>query len=284
MSETLTQSSDKVFYLAFKFLEQEPAAAARLLETAQPLDVAGFLANTPLPLVTKVIDEIFPQFSAQIILTEIATEKGLANLWLSELSDNSAAAILRCLSHSQQVRILNELHRKKRGACQTLLHYHADMVGAWVEVDVPIFAVDMAVEECIKRLKRRSHKENRIALVVDQQRQLIGEAVVAELLRTTPSDNVGTIATPIHSSLSGHLLLSSALSHPIWEQSDVAVVVDSQKAVIGVMRYSQLRQSLAQTSGSLLKPASTDGAVLDLLQAHGESMRALFDSVTEILR
>lgn len=269
--------SEQIYKLAFSFLKQETRAAARLLEQLEPAEVAQFLANAPSPLAAGVLKEMIPSICASVLLdAEIST----VIIWLGELENNQLCAILRHLDKTHQAELLNQLPIRRRTACQMLLSYNSDMLGAWVETDVPTFPGDMSAEDAIKRLKRKGFKEGRIIFVVDDERRPKGTLSISELLRSTKTILLENILKPNHAMLSGGLTLSTAIGHQIWQSCDVAAVVNRRREFIGVIWYSQIRYLLS-ADAVLLEPAARPmaGAALDMVQAYGDSMRGLIEAV-----
>ncbi|MEE2732544.1 MAG: CBS domain-containing protein [Pseudomonadota bacterium] len=269
--------SDQIYRMAFSFIKQESKAAARLLEEMEPAEVAEFLTNAPHPLAQEVLREMAPSACATVLLhAEIST----AILWLTELSNNHVCAVLRHLDKTRQQELLNQLPLKRRTACQLLLTYKDDMLGAWVETDVPVFPADMSVEDALKRLKRKSFAEDRLILVVDDERRPVATLSFTVLLRSTKAITLESIAGPKPELINGAMTLSTALSHPVWQQQDVAAVVNRRRELIGVIWYSEIRRLLS-SHAQLLEPAHAPaaGAAQDLIQAYSDSMRGLLDVV-----
>lgn len=273
--------SEQIYKFAFSFIKQETRAAARLLEQLDSAEVAEFLSNAPQPLAAGVLKEMLPSVCASVLLD---AEFSTAIIWLSELANNHVCAILRHMSKSSQQELLNQLPIRRRTACQLLLTYNSDMLGAWVESDVPEFPGDMSAEEAIKRLKRKSFKEDRIIFVVDEARHPVGTLSISELLRSTKTIPLETILRPNLHVINARMTLSTAISHPLWESCDAAAVVNRSREFIGVIWYSQIRHLLS-TQSTLLESdsAAVSDTAMDLFQAYGESMRGLIDVVRKTI-
>ncbi|MDH5324885.1 MAG: CBS domain-containing protein [Gammaproteobacteria bacterium] len=267
--------SEIVYQFAFSFLKQEAKAAARLLEELEPKDTARFLSNAPLSQVVAVLKEMQPSACAEILL---ATDLSTAVIWLSEMANNQLCAILRHMEKSRLDEILSQLHVKRRTACQLLLSYSNEMVGAWIEIHVPVFPGDMSVEDAIKRLKRKNYKEDRIILVVDDQHRPTGSLSVTELLRSPQTATVESISEKNVGVILGRMALTTAINHTLWMEHDIAAVVNRRREFIGVIWYSRIRRILSVQT-QVREPAG--GMALDFFQAYGESMQGLFEAVRE---
>lgn len=266
--------SDQVFRLAFHFLEQESKAAARLLESHDSDKVAQFFVNTPASTAAKVLQKMLPEFSASIFS---AADSTTAGLWMAELNSKDLATVLRHVEKQKQQQLLGQLNLKKKTACQLLLSYREDMVGAFIETDIFVFVDDMLVDDCIKRLKQRKRREERIILVTDEDKKLIGTLSVPELMRSNKSINVGSLAIPGAEAISGRSLMRSAIRHPLWQSHDFAPVVNRQQELLGILWYRQILQFLSTNSSSSQNTTPDNSPALDILHAHGDSMRALIE-------
>ncbi|WLQ16030.1 hypothetical protein O5O45_08900 [Hahella aquimaris] len=273
--------TDQTYQLAFSFLRQEPRAAARFLEDRDREEVAQFLANAPLPVVISVLKEMLPRFCATVIH---AAPESSATLWTAEMGAHQLCNILRHLPPKHRETVLNLLPLTRRTLCQQLLSYSNSMLGAWTEIDVPVFTRDMTVEDAMTRLKKREYQEERIIVVLDQHRGPLGAIPAIKLLRSPRQVILGALVKSTLVSLNSRLSLSNAASHPLWTTQDFAPVVFHHNEFMGVIWHSRLRELLSTHSDWLASPQKTSGsAALDLLRAHGESMQAMVEVVRESL-
>lgn len=265
--------SHQVYNLAHSFIQQESTAAARLLEEQETADIAGFLSKTPQHLTVMVIKAMLPSRCAAVLLE---ADFSSAFLWLGELTNNHVSAILRHMDKTQQAHFLAQFSNKRRVACQRLLTYNNDSLGAWVESEVPVFPQDMTTGDALKRLKLKGFQEDKIIFVVDEQRRPTGSLSVPTLLRNpNRAATIDSLAEPVDDVLNGWVTLSTAIGHRLWQHQDVVAVVDLHREFIGVIWYSRLRHLLSTQSTLLETPSLSSGASTDLLQAYGESMRAM---------
>ncbi len=270
--------SDHIYNLAHSFIKQEPRAAARLLEDQELTDVAAFLENSPQHLAVAVIKEMLPSACASLMLT---VDFSTALVWLSELTNNHISAVLRPMDKTDRQRFLNQLPTRRKSACQRLLTYNQQAIGAWVETDVPVFPHDMPAGDALKRLKLKSFKEDRLIFIIDDQRHPIGSLTFSTLLRN--SKNVAAIENLAHSLeavINGWVTLSAAIGNTAWHTQDVIAVVDRHKEFIGAISYRQIRQLLSSQSTLIETSSATNGgSAVELLQAYGDSVRGMLDAL-----
>src|SRR5690606_4951933 len=118
--------------LALDFLDEHPEAAVRTLEQHDTAKVAEFLQRIPETHAVLVLREALPSFVAR--LCRNLSPDTAARLML-ELPVTRMVAILRHLDHVATDAILRECPQSRRQACNLLLRYGKDRVGAWM---VPI--------------------------------------------------------------------------------------------------------------------------------------------------
>ena len=266
--------SEHHYQLAFDFIQQEPRAAARLLEAQNIEHISPFLTNTPAPTVAKLIAEMQPEFAAKL-LTTVAIET--VQTWVNNLDARQLSAVLRRLQAEQQQLILAGLTLKSKTACQLLLRFRDDMVGSIMATDIIAFAVDMNAGDCVKRLKQRHYSEQQVAFSVDENKKLIGELSLVTLLQANKNTCVNELDKPCSTFIPGRTLIASALSHPAWHGREILAVVNRQKELLGLVRYSQVRDALTSPTTKARTVNNTQHAAVDIIQAHGDSMRALLD-------
>ena len=267
--------TDQLYHLAFQFLEQEPEAAARQLELRPSNDVIQFLKNTPAPTVSRVLQAMLAEYTATI-LSE--ADEGDAQLWLSGLRNQTICRIFRRLDADDQQRLLNVLSLKNKTACQLLLSFREDMVGAIVETDIMVLPNDMTAGDGLQRLKKRQYQEDRIIFVTDDNKRFRGQLSLHRLLRTNTGLLIGDIFEPYTTFISSRSLIRNAVNHPLWQDEEIAPVLNRQQELIGALAYSQLRNHLSKTTDDVVAN-SDDSAIIDILHSHGDSMRALLDTL-----
>ncbi len=266
--------SEQLFQLAFQFLDQEPRAAARLLEAGDTANVIPFLSNTPAPVVARILRQMQTDTAAILLNTANAET---AQAWMQYLGTRELSLILRRLDTAQQQDLLNSLTLKKKAACQLLLSFRDDMVGAIVETDVIVFPQDLSVEESLKRIRQRQFKEGHQLWVVDNNHQLVGELSLMDLIQSHGDLSLGELQHPCNDTLNGRSLTRYALNHPAWLKRDFLPVINRQHELIGVLWFSQLKRSLSHPEPKQQALSDIQHSALDIVHAHGDSMRALMD-------
>lgn len=270
--------SEQRFHLAFQFLKEEAPAAARLLEQQTPADVAAFLCKAPVNASARVLVCMIPDYAASVLAL---ADHESSTAWMQTLDTPALCAILRYLDDATIDQLLNLLPLKRQAACQLLLSYRADMVGAWAETDVPVATDHMAVGEVIKRLRRRQFRDMRLLIVLDEARQPIGIVTPAELFQANEDLPVRQLMASPGQTLRGRVTLATAIKQELWTQQDCVLIVNRHRQWVGLLWHSQLRTQLGLQVAHPRLSETPNYAVNQILNAHGDSMRALFAAMRE---
>ncbi|MFC3033295.1 magnesium transporter MgtE N-terminal domain-containing protein [Pseudoalteromonas fenneropenaei] len=258
--------------LAQHFLLEEPRGAARRLELEAPEVAAGLLKTLPSHAAVEVLCLLQAEFAADVLLSLPEVE---ASRWLEQMELADIAAVLRHSTEADFARLLSLLSQKKQNLCRMLASYPDYTVGAWVETDVVVLDVKMTVEEAMHRLRKRHYKGGAQLYVVDQQRQLVGQVSIFNLLRRTATEVVASFLDTKVLSLSGFTELAGALKAPVWAQQDQVAVVSRQGDFLGELHHHKVRSALQRNT-----PPAPLLEATDLLDAYASSFASLVDVFT----
>jgi len=265
--------------LALAFLQSRPGAAATILEQ-QPLEqVAEFLSNVPHPYGATVLGKMLPQYSAR--LCQILKPNIAAGL-LSAMNVSLVAAIMRHCPGELRSQLLDLLPEKTQLACWLLLTYSEDALGAWMTANISTLPDDCNVAEALARITAEHDTVNFGAtLVVDRDRHLKGLVQLPALMRAAPTTTITAVMDKLVDSLSARMALNAATNHPLWVDRDSIPVTNRNQQLVGLLRHSDLRRGLEQTTTNIV---TTDGAdpITGIYETYGKSLLALFDTVTDL--
>ncbi|MDX1496977.1 MAG: CBS domain-containing protein [Salinisphaeraceae bacterium] len=273
--------SEQRFHLAFHFLKDETAAAARLLEEQNAPDVAAFLSKAPSSTVVEVLRSMVPDYAAAVL---IEADKESVTAWMLALETPALCAILRYLDESAVNALLALLPLKRQAASQLLLSYRADMVGAWAETDVPVATDHMDAGELTKRLRRRQYRDNRLIVVLNEERHPVGVIHPGDLFQANEGLPIIQLMRPHGTTLRGRVTLSTAIKQSLWQEQDYAVIVNRHQQWVGLLWHSCLKQQLHLQVTHPSLSQEPQYALNQVLQAHGDSMKALLHAVHDGLK
>ena len=262
--------------LALTFLESHPAAAARILEQRPVREVASFLAWTPPDYAAPVLQRMAPQVIARLC-RQLDTSTAAA--LLRPLDTGLVTAVLRNLKPKLREGLLQEFSMARRGACQLLLRYSENTVGAWMTPEVITVADDTRAAEALAGLTNAdSRDQTGFLFVVGRDRALRGRLHYAQLLRASEGQPVTGLLEASTRALPGMISIRQAAAHPDWSDYDVLPVVDRKHRFIGALRHSDLRRALAQIQVRHETRVGED-PLSGLIDVYGHCLLALFDTL-----
>lgn len=267
--------------LALDFLDELPEAAVRTLELHNVTQVAAFLQQIPAAYSVQVMELSLPAFAAH--LCPLLGEETAARL-LMELPVSRMVAVLRHLKHGMVELILKDCPQSRRHACQLLMHFPMDRVGAWMVPNTAVVSLDFTVQEVLNFLKDATEETfSKYVFIVNRDGVPKGRISYLRLLKEDSELVVGKLMEPSVATISGHALLNQSQKLPYWDQGDVMPVIGTNQQFIGVLRHVDLRRGLQQLEPTLVKPQPGSDPVSGIIDVYGKSLLALFSSVSNVI-
>lgn len=266
---------DQESTLAIAFIRNHPAAAARTLERHDLAQVAEFISSLPRSCAAQLVPRLLPQYLGR--LCGYLETSSIVEL-LAEQELSFVAAVMRYLAPEVRDRVLAGLSPKRRTACNLLLSFTDDTVGAWQTPLVATVPDDCQVSEALHHIRVAGELlHSDYVFIVDRERFLRARVRNVELLRAVPDLPIMEIAeTGLHA-LPGRLSLYRAAEHPDWAGVDVMPVINRRQQFIGIIRHVDLRKGLEQLSAGALGSQARE-PISGLLEVYGDAMLALFNS------
>lgn len=237
--------------LTLAYLQQRPESAARALEGLAPIDAAEILRRVPARVAAPVVAAM-SSISAARCATELPADAAAA--LCADLSWSDAAALLRRLAEGTREAVLAELPGKMARRLRRSLDYADDVVGAWIELDVPAILDDRDVGEAVRLLAQSPAHSGSHLLLSDAGQRYNGAVPLAALLNSAPTMPLSALAQseiqPLHDSAS----LASVTDNRGWELTTILPVVSHRGLLLGGLHRRTLRKALNQ-AGPLSKEA-----------------------------
>jgi Mg/Co/Ni transporter MgtE len=227
--------------LTLAFLQRQPAAAARTLETLPAEDAAALLMRAPVrvsvPVVTAMSSIAAARCAEQM-------EPGTAAAICESLPWADASAVLRRLEGPVRDRILAQMPTALARRFRRSLEYAEDTVGAWIEMDAPVVVEDRTVGEASRLVAQIPELAASHVLLANEVQRYTGILPVAALLRGTSTAALGTLADracrPVRDSAS----IASVASSPDWETTNLLPVVNHRGELLGGLSRRTLGRAL----------------------------------------
>jgi Mg/Co/Ni transporter MgtE len=268
--------------LALGFIQEEPRAAAQILEQGSHEETAGFFSTIPLSYASRLLECMLPAYAAKLCVILGSVQSGAV---LGNLDVSCITRILRLLGYVDSNRILEELRKSKSDACRLLLRYSSHSIGAWMTPHAFALVSSMNVKNVLTYLQTQSGEDNKsgICYVVDQQGHLQGQVSLIEILCATPSMELCDLMSLNAASLSVHALLDQVRDHPVWDEQDMVAVTDRDHQLLGHLRYADLRKGLAFHSDDQSQYEISPDPMLAILNSYGHTLKVLSNTALNIV-
>jgi magnesium transporter len=257
------------------FLKLHPQNAASVLEHLPVEDTVAFLEEIPLDLAAKTLEVLAPQYAAQCFL--IIPNETCSRL-MQEMKATSGISLLRFLPDSATQIILKNLLPEKKVLLNKRLVYPQNLVGAWIDSDIPAVSEATWVGEIRKTLRLSKKAIEYAPCVVNPDGTVIGLLSLARLITAKESIHVANILERDFKAISDRATLQSISSLPHWNNYEALPVIDRNSKFIGMLTLKILNKALAVVRGSLASEQA-DSVLMDGVNAYVSTLSWLVKSV-----
>lgn len=272
---------DQKLTLALSFIQEEPGAAAKILEQTDLESVANFLLTIPINYSTLLIKNLIPAFSTRLCL-QLGPQDSSA--LLSNLDVSTITKIVRLMKKDDRNSFLDCIQDNKHKACELLLKFSLETVGAWMVPHTSVLTRDFKTKDVKKYLKSAKEEfASEYIYIVDREGKLEGRVSYPSLLAAAPDSIIGELvkSKPPHVSFNMLLQLSSELED--WQHTDVLAVVDTHDQLLGLLRHSDLKKGLSQLKqNEFIEPSGLD-PISGIFDVYGQSLLVLLNTVSNTI-
>jgi magnesium transporter len=225
--------------LVIKFVEQDLASAARILEGMQVSDSAVVLESLPLPLAVRVIKSLQISFAAALLEQ---TQDDFLKRITEKLDPPFLASTLMHLPRDSRERIRAHISGKVEGEIRDLLEYPQGSVGRIMTSDFLSFAKDTTARDAIAKIRSLSKKRTpaSYAYVVDENYHLIGVLNMRDLMIASPQDSLESICLKDIFTLHCFTDVQEAVNELSKRRYFAAPIVDSDNRILGIIKAERL--------------------------------------------
>lgn len=257
--------------LTLAYLEQAPAAAAKVLQEIGLDESAAFLETVPARLSAPVIGCMIPATGARC-LERLTAPRSAAILRC--LAYHDGASLLRLVRVELRDRILSELPSSTARRLHRSLQYSISAVGAWIDPDVPLLSPQNTVEDALRYL-RDTRNVSHIFLESASNGRFVGAISVKELLHSDRTTPLAQLPVDPITPVSNRSALATIVFHPAWDEYLALPVVGRRHNVLGGLSRTALRRGVHERHAEAVEAR---GSLLTHLAS------ALLSTVTGILR
>lgn len=229
--------------LTIAFLKSHPLDAAQILEQLPHTSVADFFEATPARSVAPVLEKMLPLAAAQCLM---GVHADVSAALIDAMEPDSSVAILRSMESGPRNDILGRLGSKTANSLNTLLQHPEGTVGALMDPRAFTVSLDSTVEQALKRLRQSEAHVSSNLYIVDDSHRLMGVLGLQELIKIRPGALLRSVMHTDVYTLPAHAPLTAVAEHAGWSEHYALPVIDRRGNFIGSLRYTRLRNTLAQ--------------------------------------
>jgi Mg/Co/Ni transporter MgtE len=227
--------------LTLPYLEQAPAAAAKVLQSAGIHAAADFLEGVPARLAAPLVNSMIPAMGARC-LERLPPPHGAAIL--RNLPTHDSASLLRLVRVETRQPILAELPTSLAKRLHRSLQYSPNAVGAWIDPDIPLLSTQHTVEDALQYL-RETRAASHIFLEGKDGR-FTGTVSVQDLLRSERAATLDRLPINPIAPISNRAALSSVAVLDAWDDHLMLPVVGRRHNVLGGLSRTALRRGVRE--------------------------------------
>ena len=181
--------------------------------------------------------------------------------------------MLRQLEPPVREAVLAELPEKLARRFSRSLAYAGDVVGAWIELDVPAVPDDRNVAEAVQLLARSPEYSGSHLLLTDAGQCYRGTVPLAALVKSASTAALAALARHDLQPLRDSASLASVTDSPGWDVATVLPVVSHRGELLGGLTRRTLHKAISQAAPPS-QPAATS-LTAELLRAYLQSGEGL---------
>ena len=219
------------------YLSNEPADAARVLETLPDRDVRKYLADVSPEALSKCL-EYLADSRAVAVFGRLTSNQQQGVLQAASL--HLAVSLLTLLPVKKREELLGSLPAATSKELRRLQHFDEDAAGRLMDRPYDTIRADMTVEQALEVLRQSGVRRTRSVYVVDGSKRLVGRADMQSMAMARPDQQLSELLEGLEGSV-----LATAPRKEIIEQLeqyrvDSLPVVDVEGRYMGVVRYQRL--------------------------------------------
>ncbi|MDN4503497.1 magnesium transporter [Alteromonadaceae bacterium BrNp21-10] len=236
--------------LSEAFLTNFPLKSARLLETLSATEGAALLQSQPLFVVVRLWKYLLAGKAEQLFMH---LSPPYAVDLICHLDSNVAVGLISRLDSSEQHQILASITQQHPGLAEELselIVYPDNTAARMMSSQVQAFYADISVAKAVSQLKSLGDKIAEVIYVLDNQQQLVGEVTLGQLIGSSNSTLLATIATPLKTTLNALDHMDTVVEKFEGYRCQALPVLDAQQQLIGQVRFFDVYQSTKEELAS----------------------------------
>jgi Mg/Co/Ni transporter MgtE len=248
--------------LTLAFLAHAPQSAAQVLEEIEPEQAAAFLEDIPARIAAMAVGYMSSWTGARCI--ERLTPPRAAAI-LTNLQFHDCAGLVRLVAMPRRNAILENLPGRLARRLRNALTYPAGSVGAWIDPEIPAFAVTATVGDALRYLETAGVASH-VFLHTEDGGRFAGSIPVTTLMRSRAGRVLSELPVSRDRPLSSRAMLASVAFLEEWDEFLMLPVIGRQQSMVGGLSRASLRKGMHEYRNTReLIPGTITGQLLSAL-------------------
>jgi magnesium transporter len=229
--------------LAREFIQTHPADAARIVERL-PDSAAAELLTTLLPQhVDTLLAAILPRCAAAALRR--LPDQDVAEV-MGRIPVNVAARLLRAVDAARREKWLGALPDRARNRLERQLSFPAHTIGSIMQTEVFLLPLACSVSDALQRIGASPLAIGDAIVVIDDDHRFSGIVRVTDLVRAAPAASLRDYLDTAVPTLLVRSPVLDTVEHSLWNHYRVVPVVESDRSIMGVLDFADLKRALAE--------------------------------------
>jgi len=220
-----------------QFFLDYPSEAVKELESFDPQLSGKLLSNQPISLVGNILELLSPDATTSIFK---CLPDSVVKALLTESNPSLMVSLLGKLEEEESNRYLSLVAPSIQNDYRTMMSYAEDSAGRLMDTRSHVFRENMAVRQCLKRLRELKFKPTRTLFLVNENNKLVSRVEMQDLALAEPMQELKELAQPLQAFVNPTDPKEEVVSKMEEFKISNLPVLDLNGGLVGVVRYDAL--------------------------------------------
>ena len=232
-----------------RYLEQSPAAAAKLLERLHAEELKQELLDVPVDALLPSLDRLTSS-RASLVFDLLERDKQLEVL--GKARPRLAVVLVANLERAHREELFESLDKVTRDELRRILSYPEDTAGRLMDAAVDA-TLGMNLQQIKERMQEAGVQRARSVYVVDEENRLLGRVDMQDLALAEPGWLISDFIHESKSAVSAIAPRDEIIAFLNATRLDSVPVVDSDQRLLGVVRYQKIFEAIESSANADLQ-------------------------------
>ena len=224
-----------------KFSESNSSVIASFLDFQNAFEVSKLLNDLSPKITVDILERMLPQKAASIILN--LSESHIDKI-LDIIQIHNLLSILQFLNKEDKKAILEKVKYLKKINLEFYLNYRLDLVGSWMQTDIPQVNVNFSISDVKNYLKENFQNKNFKEVYVLDNNEFKGIISLDKLILSDNKLTCDSIYEQFKHTISPKMKLKAISNNPGFNKYERLPVVENKNQLLGSLAFIDLQKGL----------------------------------------